>query len=264
MMTYGEFIKELTNIESNIRKINGNWEKTNRWEAVSRIESELSSFRMTVIREDYVYISYENYISSMGGYFQRNDAKLICLLMILYTNVLYYTVKAKGFVNTTMYNDLCKEKARLGKSIYQMCTTGYEDKDGSLSKNQCNVIKKFIDDSIPQLHHCTGPIGEYSIKVIPEDSERLKEIRDIYESFKIKRKYAYFYDEILNENKKVPINSVEFIYAIMMFFSQVYVESIIWLKKYDPTKMWCPITVWKIIKELRELLINICWYAKYR
>ena len=118
-------------------------------------------------------------------------------------------------------------------------------------------IKVFIKDAITQLYHCAGPIGEFSTKVVLEDAEKLKNIRAIYESFKIGKKYVYFYDEILKREVKINIDSKEFAYAVMMLYAVAYSETILWLKEYDPSGQWCPLVEWKVIQDFRMLLGDI-------
>lgn len=135
--------------------------------------------------------------------------------MTLYTGFIYRMMQAKPYVTRNMYEKLYEQKRRLGQTIRIMCTTGYTD--SVITRRQCRIFKEFFIKAVNQLHHCVEEIEEYSTEIIPEDSKRLKSIRKIYESFKIERKYVYFYDEILKENIRISIDSPDLCYAIIFY-----------------------------------------------
>ena len=248
-MTNQEFIWEIADIRKNIRDMNGGFEESKRWHKVSKLLGELEYFHIESDKKDYFEIYYENRIIGYQGYVSRNDSNIIYPLMLLYTNVVYRMQELKPYVTSEMYKELCKEKVRLGEAIRTICTTELYSKEPP----QVYLVKHFIERAEKQLHHCVGKIGEYSEEVCLEDSERLREIRKIYESFKIGEKYVSFYDEILRRNTRISLNSPSFNYAVMLLFSRVYGKTVQWLWKNYPDGQWCPISPWKVIKEFEAL-----------
>ena len=248
-MTNQEFIREVVTVYQNIRNINGKFEETKRWHKVSKLAEELEYFHIESDKRDYFKIHYENSIIGYQGCVSRKDPNIIYPLMLLYTNVAYRMQQLKPYVASNMYQALYKEKARLGKAIRTMCTTEIQ----STMPLQVSLVEKFVQRAIKQLHHCVGKIGEYSEEVYPEDSERLRQIRKIYESFKIGEEYVSFYDEILRRNTRISLNSPSFNYAVMLLFSRVYGKSLLWLWKNYPSGHWCPISPWKVIGEFESI-----------
>ncbi len=249
-MTNQEFIREVVDVSKNIRDINGEFEETKRWCKVSKLSEELEYFQIQSNESDYFEIYYENNIIGYQGYVSRKDPNIIYPLMLLYTNVAYRMRQLRPYADSDMYKALYKQKARLGKAIRTMCTN--EEIQNTVPL-QVPLVEQFIQRAVKQLHHCVGKIGEYSEEVYPEDSERLKQIRKMYESFKIGEEYVSFYDEILRRNTRISLHSPSFNYAVMLLFSRVYGKSLLWLWKNYPSGHWCPISPWKVIQESEAL-----------
>lgn len=248
-MTNQEFIWKIADIRKNIRDMNGDFKETERWHKVSKLSEELEYFHIESDKKKYFRIHYGNNIMSYHGYVSRNDSNIIYPLMLLYTNVVYRMQVLKTCVTSEMYKELCKEKVRLGTAIRTICTTELY----STELTQVYLVERFIERAVKQLHHCVGKIGEYSEEVCPEDSEKLRKIRKIYESFRIDKGYVWFYDEILRRNTRISLNSPSFNYAVMILFSRVYGKTIRWLWKNYPSGQWCPISPWKVIQEFEAL-----------
>ncbi len=249
-MTNQEFIREVVEVSKNIRNINGKFEETKRWHKVSKLSEELEYFHIQSDEKDCFEIYYENNIVGYHGYVSRKYQNIIYPLMLLYTNVVYRMRQLKPYASLDMYKALYNEKTRLGKAIRTMCTNSELQNTVPL---QVSLVEQFIQRAVKQLHHCVGKIGEYSEELYPEDSEKLRQIRKMYESFKIGEGYVSFYDEILRRNTRIPINSPSFNYAVMLLFSRVYGKTLLWLWKNYPSGQWCPISPWKVIREFESI-----------
>ena len=250
-MTNEKIIQGMQSIADNICKINEEYNKSKRWRRVFAIQEEITSFKMQKTEEDlYIY-----YNSACIGVYNLNKQEIVYPFMMLYTNVLYKMNKAKVCCEISDIEELQKQIDSLGAIIHEVCNAEFED--FIISSQNVKQIKVFIKEAVAQLYHCAGPIGEFSTKVVPEDAEKLKNIREIYESLKVGRKYVYFYDEILKKVVKINIDSKEIAYAIMMLYARAYSETIIWLKEYDPSEQWCPLVAWKVIKDFEMLLRTI-------
>lgn len=254
-MTNEELIKGLEKVERNINQIKGQYEDTKRWRSVYKIQQELEFFHITITENHELDIYYcSNSISGMHIISKINEQIIVYPLMILYASVLYRVRNAKKHCKKRMYSKLLKEKEYLGNIVREVCTQAFEESNCIITKGYLNVMRKFLNSAVPQLNHYAGEIGEVSTKVVPSEADKLNKIRSIYKSFKVGTKYVYFYDEILDKETKIPIDSTDTAYAIMIFFSEAYTESIMWLKEYDPLGQWCLLVPWKLIQELRYII----------
>lgn len=43
-------------------------------------------------------------------------------------------------------------------------------------------------------------------------------------------------------------------YVVMNLYVKVFTESVLWLKKEDPSGQWCPATPWQNIIKLEQLI----------
>lgn len=250
-----EFLRILEETEQNLfmiaEEFQGHIEGRDSHRAISKIIGEIDFFHLET-RNNIWDIYYDNNILGIAGIYRENDQRLVFPLMLFYTNIFYYTLKAKQFVSKSTYERLSTERKKLGKAIREACCFDFEDI--VFTKEKYEKIKSFIEFSISRLYHCVEDIGECSIRVVEKDAKKLKKIRDIYQSFRIGDEFIIFYDEILRKNVKILMNSSQGAYAITMLFCKVYVETVLWLKKYYPDGQWCPVVPWDVLQRFRMLL----------
>ena len=55
-------------------------------------------------------------------------------------------------------------------------------------------------------------------------------------------------------------DTVEMQYMIMNLYAKAYMESVLWLKKEDPSGMWCPKTPWQLIRKLDVMIPDYFLY----
>ena len=175
-MTNEKIIQEMQSIADNICKINGEYNESKRWRKVFSIEEEITSFKIQELHGD-LYIYYST--GCMGEYNLRKK-EIVYPFMLLYANVLCKMRRAKVYVEVAEYEELQKQIDSLGVIIHEVCNVKFED--DIINTEKVKQIKVFIKNAITQLYHCAGPIGEFSTKVVPEDAEKLKNIREIYDS----------------------------------------------------------------------------------
>ena len=246
-MTNEKIIQGMQSIADNICKINGEYNESKRWHKVFSIQEEITSFKIQELHEDlYIY-----YSSGCMGKYNLSKQEIVYPFMMLYTNVLYKMNRAKVYVEVAEYEELQKQIDSLGVIIHEVCNVKFED--DIINTEKVKQIKVFIKDAIAQLYHYAGPIGEFSTKVVLEDAEKLKNIRAIYESFKIGKKYVYFYDEILKREVKIKLDSKKVVYAIMILYARAYSETIILVEECEKRKQW-PLRAWNVIKDFEMLL----------
>ncbi len=254
-MTNEELIEELEEVERNIQRINGEYKDTEKWYRVRKIQRELEYFDVTITKNNELNIYYDcSRLFGMHIITRVDEQLIVCPMMTLYTIVSYRIQKAKKYCRKEMYNKLQKERQQLGNIVREVCTQEFAQSDCIITRADLKKLKRFIQCAEPQLYHCVGEIGEVSTEVVPSDADKLQKIREIYQSFKIGTKYVCYYDEIMEEEVKISIDSTDNAYAIMAFLSAVYLETIAWLKEYEPSGQWCPIVPWKLLQELRMII----------
>lgn len=254
-MTNNEFARLLEQRKEKIRKIIGPFRGNKQWYELVKIAEEMEMFNFYNLADGTVEIYYMNSIQSIHGLYKEGEQAIVFPLIIFYTNISYYIMSAKEYATKNVYEILCKEKQKMEQEIREMCMQQFEK--CVITPIKCKRMNNFVKRAISQLYHCIDFNGGYSTKVIEKDAEELKEIRKVYETFKVGRKYIYFYDSILKENVKILIDSPDSAYAISILFCDVYITSVLWLKEYDPTEQWCPIVPWKLIIDFRALLSNL-------
>lgn len=250
-----EFLRIVEETKRNLFVMQGDFrgylEKKEKYRAIGKIIDAIEFFHLE-IRDNSWNIYYDNYIVAMAVIYQKNDQRLVFPLMILYTNISYYTLRAKPFVSKNTYERLCGEKKKIGEAIRQICYFDFENV--IFNKEKHEKIKKFIEFSIRRLYHCIENIGEYSTEVVEEDAKKLEKIRRIYQSFQIKNEVIVFYDEILGKRVKIATDSPQSAYAVSMLFCRAYVGTVSWLKKQYPSGQWCPVVPWSVLEDFRVML----------
>lgn len=247
------FLRVLEDVQKSIDKIMGKYQDTKRWKSLNEVMEAIEFFRVRITKDGSLDIYYDNEIFSVVGYFKPEEQKIVAPLMSLYTNISYYVLKAKSHVTKRTYEKLCVEKQKMGVAIREICVQDFTD--CVITKEKVKYVKSFLEWAIPQLYHCVEENEErYSERFELEDARKLKKIREVYKSFRVGRKYVYYYDEIISKNKKIPIDSPEVAYAISMLFCESYAVSVNWLNKNAETGYWEFYVPEKIISRFQYLL----------
>lgn len=114
-------------------------------------------------------------------------------------------------------------------------------------------FKSFIHIAIKALGHKYDQIGYRNLTDTfdAEEAKELKHIRTIYEKISFQDNTITYFDYILKTSRTFCINNtVEMQYMILNLYTKAYTESVLWLKKEDPSGQWCPATPWQLIRRL--------------
>ncbi len=112
-------------------------------------------------------------------------------------------------------------------------------------------FKAFVQVAIKALGHKYDQIGYRHLTDTFDEKEakELEHIRTIYEKISFKENTITYFDYILKTSRTFCINNtVEMQYMVMNLYTKVYTESVLWLKKEDPSGQWCPATPWQLIR----------------
>lgn len=227
-MNNEEFIQVIESIKLNIGNLYEKcYEKCKNKEGVRRIGKVFDEFFSFEFKPDghRIYIFCNSRTLDSTGWYEDSQQSLVCPLMLFYTEVSLRVLETEQYVEKSIYRQLCQEKDTLGKAIYNMCNKEFKQYD--MAQNKCKEVKIIIEEATKTM----------------KDSK----LRRIYRSFCVGRKYIYFFDTICNQKKKVSINSSFSIYAIMMLFSQVYIETFL----CDDSGTSIP---WKLFRKFKHVI----------
>ena len=124
-------------------------------------------------------------------------------------------------------------------------------------------FKAFVQVAIKALGHKYDQIGYRNLTDTfdAEEAKELKHIRTIYEKISFKDNTITYFDYISKTFRTFCINNtVEMQYMIMNLYAKAYAESVLWLKKEDPTGQWCPATPWQLIRRLDIMIPSYFLY----
>ncbi len=253
-MSNEEFLLVLEEVKGKIATIGRRCRGEKQLTAVFKIEDEIDSFQFQ-IGQGYVEIYYDNKNIPIVKRYTAKEQGIVFPLMLLYTNVAYYVLQAKSHLTKRIYELICAEKQKLGEAIRKICMQDFEE--CVITKEKVEKLKAYVNWVIPQLHHCSGEMDEYSERFDLQDSRKLKKVRGVYRSFMVDTKHIYYHDEIMGEDMKILVNSPMTAYVVSMLFCESYITSITWLKKYEPTRQWCLLVPWNIITTFQELITKL-------
>lgn len=124
-------------------------------------------------------------------------------------------------------------------------------------------FKAFVQVAIKALGHKYDQIGYRNLTDTfdAEEAKELKHIRTIYEKISFKDNTITYFDYIGKTFRTFCINNtVEMQYMVMNLYAKAYTESVLWLKKEDPSGQWCPATPWQLIRRLDIMIPSYFLY----
>ena len=124
-------------------------------------------------------------------------------------------------------------------------------------------FKAFVQVAIKALGHKYDQIGYRNLTDTfdAEEAKELKHIRTIYERISFKDNTITYFDYIGKTFRTFCINNtVEMQYMVMNLYAKAYTESVLWLKKEDPSGQWCPATPWQLIRRLDIMIPSYFLY----
>lgn len=199
----------------------------------------------------------ENITIGVAGYFKYNEAILVYALLSNYGKI-YYQIA--NVCEKNQVSDATVKMKKYIKNIGQAISEKALADELEMVKNFnceefCEEFEKLIILGTKALHHKNDEIGEITFGFNEEASKELKEIRDLYEQVRFFDNKIVFYNCITERYEEVSkYDSKQLQYMAMCVFIDIYTKTILWLKKEDPSEMWCPKVPWQLLEEYRLLL----------
>ena len=201
----------------------------------------------------------ERGIITAGGCLEE-DEMLYSLTLMSFWGYLYYEYRKISFEKEI--SDLVDISILyIGRILREQAIYGIRPNIEFRAGKFCKEFKNFIKTALGALGHKYDQIGHLTEFYDPEEAEELKNIRTIYETISFDGDTIKYFDYIAQVHKCVnEKNSVEIQYMIMNLYTRAYAESVMWLKKEDPTGQWCPATPWQLLIELKLMIQNYFFY----
>ena len=205
----------------------------------------------------------EGFAILRGGRF-KEDEMLYALTIMDFYCVLYY--KCKKLIRkmrkkqyTTKINSLLNT---LGIVIRKQALNVKPNEEFETERFYID-FKAFVQVAIKALGHKYDQIGYRHLTDTfdKKEAKELKHIKAIYEKISFEDNTITYFDYILKSFRTFGINDiVEMQYMVMNLYTKAYTESVLWLKKEDPTGQWCPATPWQLIKRLDVIIPSYFLY----
>ena len=198
---------------------------------------------------------FENPIMA-GGYFNENDMIYGLFLMSFFFQFNYKCRKVALKIQQPEYEQAIDALfIRLGMILREQATRNIIPYAGFQTEKFYEEFKNLINIAVKALGHKYDEIGHLTDCYNPQEAEELKHIRAIYETISFEGETIKYYDYIAKVYEIINIhNTVEVQYMVMNLDAKAYTESVLWLKKEDPSGQWCPATPWQIIVKLKVMI----------
>lgn len=195
----------------------------------------------------------------------KEDEMLYAFVIMDFYGVLHY--KCKKIIRrirkkeyTLKINALLSD---IGKLIRKQALYNVKPNEEFETERFYIDFKAFVQVAIKALGHKYDQIGYRNLTDTfdAEEAKELKHIRTIYEKISFKENTITYFDYITKTSRTFCINNtVEMQYMIMILYTKAYTESVLWLKKEDPTEQWCPATPWQLIRRLDIMIPSYFLY----
>lgn len=206
----------------------------------------------------------EHGIIPIGRRFKENEMLYAFAIMSFY-GILYY--KCKKIIRrirkkeySLKINSLLLDMGRL---IRQQALYNVKPNEKFETERFYKEFKDFIHIAIKALGHKYDQIGYRHLTDAydAEEAEELKHIRAIYEKISFNDNKITYFDYIAKKSKTFCTEkTVEMQYMVLNLYAKAYTESVLWLKKEDPTGQWCPVTPWQLIRKLDVMIPDYFLY----
>lgn len=191
-----------------------------------------------------------------GGFFNGNDMIYGLFLMSFFCDFNYKCKKiAERIQKQKDEVTIDTLLMHMGRIIRDQATQNIIPYADFQTEKFYKEFKNLMQEAVKALGHKYDEIGHLTDAYIPKEAEELKHIRAIYETIRFEGQNIKYYDYIDKVYKVVSIyNTVEVQYMVMNLYAKAYTESVLWLKKEDPSEQWCPATPWQIIVKLKIMI----------
>lgn len=226
---------------------------------IFKLIDAIDSFYLEEKRNGTIKILCERGIIITGGCLKEYEM-IYALTLMSFWGYLYYEYRKISFEKEI--SDLVDISILyIGRILREQAIYGIRPNIEFRAGKFCKEFKNFIKTALGALGHKYDQIGHLTDFYDPEEAEELKNIRAIYETISFDGDTIKYFDYIAQVHKCVnEKNSVEIQYMIMNLYTRAYAESVMWLKKEDPTGQWCPATSWQLLIELKLMIQNYFFY----
>ena len=197
-------------------------------------------------KDGQINIYYDNKRFPFAGTFKEREI-IILAMMILYTDFSYKVLKSEKYVSEAVFDEFMTARIYLAKIVEEICMS--IDVKELTSENNLKMLKEFLRRNKQRLYIC-GKSAK------PERAEGIVGIREVYQNFKIRGEYIYFYD-ILSETKQKIRIEYGYTFALTNLYANAYLTTVIWLQEIDPSGQWCFCVPWNVLQDLRMVLENM-------
>ena len=226
-------------------------------EKISEIERVFSFFYLdeNLDSEGMVHIRHDNNMFPIIGHVKEKSMEYAFIILTLYGR-LYYKTRKVIFKLPKMED---KEKVYdllldIGKVIRRQSLLGVKR-----NKLKCEEFYKdfqeFISMAVMTLGHEYDEIDHLTVRYSPKSAEKLKNIREVYESISFEGGKIKYFDYIEESFQIIPHNNAVLLqYMIMNLYIKAYAESVLWLEANKPAIQWCPTTPWQVLQKLEMII----------
>lgn len=233
---------------------------------IHEIVRELDYFHLNtrLDAEGMIEFRCEHGVFPIGGRVKENEMIYALVIMSFY-GILYY--KCKKIIRRIRKKEYTLKidplLLNMGKVIRRQALDDIKPNEKFETERFYKEFKDFIYVAIKALGHKYDEIGYRHLTDAydAEEAKELKHIRAIYEKISFNDNTITYFDYITKKSKTFCIeNTVETQYMIMNLYAKAYMESVLWLKKEDPSGMWCPKTPWQLIRKLDVMIPHYFLY----
>lgn len=245
-----ELSKNIENMRRELIKLGKNDER------VWKIVEVLDFFYISEKKNGMIDIYFTSGSIPIVGLFKEDDMLYAFVLMDFYCTLYYKCKKIIRRIRKKEYRIKIDELLfNMGKLIRKQVLYNIKSNENFQGEQFYKEFKKFIDITIKALGHIVDDIGDLTSTYNPVKANKLKNIRNIYEKVRFQDDTITYIDCITKNSQTACIHdTVKFQYAVMSIYVKAYTESILWLKKYDSSGQWCPLTPWQTILNFKMLI----------
>lgn len=222
---------------------------------IMEIVKELDAFRFTQTKRG-IDIWYGRGVIPMMGIFKENDMCYALELMNFLIRIYYKCNKVISILNSRDAKVVINVNFQIfARGIRKQSLEYMEQNKKFQSQKFYEEFKEFVEVAKKALHHKVDEIGTLTARHVREESKELTEIRKIYKQIRFREDSIRYYDYIERDKGIAKIdNAVEMQYMIMVTYMKAYSETVLWLRKKDPSGNWCPFTAWQVLERLKKII----------
>lgn len=188
---------------------------------------------------------------------RENDMDYAFVLLDFYCVLYYKSKKVSLSIRKRKYSEKINSLLHtLGMIIRKQALNDIELDKKFKTEQFCEDFDNFINVATKALGHKYDQIGHLTDTFNPIQAKELEHIRKIYEKISFKDDNTVTYFDYITKNYKTSYvgNNAEMQYMVMNLYAKAYMESVLWLRKEDPSEQWCPATPWQLLKKFEMLI----------